>query len=80
MTTASAPGRVPAGATPEGDGIIAGNGPVRVDAYIDLLCPFRRQFELSSVSGTPTVRVAGEDVQPEGDAITAAVARAAGQR
>jgi protein-disulfide isomerase len=39
------PSRVPAGATPEGDGIAVGGGPVRVDAYIDFLCPFCRQFE-----------------------------------
>jgi protein-disulfide isomerase len=36
---------MPVGATPEGDGIVLGNGPVRVDAYIDFLCPFCRQFE-----------------------------------
>jgi protein-disulfide isomerase len=44
----SVPGRVPAGATPDGDGILIGDGPVRVDAYIDFLCPFCRRFELSS--------------------------------
>ena len=38
-------GRVPAGATPEGDGILIGAGPVQVDAFIDFLCPFCRQFE-----------------------------------
>jgi protein-disulfide isomerase len=48
MTQPTAPTRVPRGATPEGDGIIVGNGPVRIDAYIDFLCPFCRQFELSS--------------------------------
>jgi protein-disulfide isomerase len=42
------PSRVPAGATPEGDGIVLGNGPVRVDAFIDFLCPYCRDFELSS--------------------------------
>jgi protein-disulfide isomerase len=42
------PGRVPAGATPDGDGIVIGQGPVRVDAFIDFLCPFCRKFELSS--------------------------------
>jgi protein-disulfide isomerase len=41
----SAPIQLPAGATPEGDGIVLGEGPVRVDAYIDFLCPFCRQFE-----------------------------------
>jgi protein-disulfide isomerase len=46
--TPSRPGRVPAGATPDGDGIVIGDGPVRVDAFIDFLCPFCRRFELSS--------------------------------
>jgi protein-disulfide isomerase len=44
----SVPSRVPAGATPDGDGIVIGDGPVRVDAFIDFLCPFCRRFELSS--------------------------------
>ena len=48
MTQPTIPSRLPAGATPEGDGIIVGKGLVRVDAYIDFLCPFCRQFELSS--------------------------------
>ena len=48
MTEPIAPSRLPAGATPEGDGIAVGDGPVRVDAFIDFLCPFCRQFELSS--------------------------------
>ena len=48
MTDPAAPGRLPAGATVEGDGIMVGRGPVRVDAFIDFLCPFCRQFELSS--------------------------------
>jgi protein-disulfide isomerase len=42
------PSRVPAGATPEGDGILLGDGPVRVDAFIDFLCPYCQRFELSS--------------------------------
>jgi protein-disulfide isomerase len=46
--TATAPSRVPAGATADGDGILVGRGPVRVDLYIDFLCPFCRRFELSS--------------------------------
>jgi protein-disulfide isomerase len=50
MTQPTAPSRVPAGATPEGDGILIGDGPVRVDAYIDFLCPFCRQFELAAES------------------------------
>jgi len=48
MTDPAVPGRLPAGATVEGDGIIVGRGPVRVDAFIDFLCPFCRRFELSS--------------------------------
>jgi protein-disulfide isomerase len=48
MTYPTIPDRVPAGATPEGDGVVIGPGPVRVDAFIDFLCPFCRQFELSS--------------------------------
>lgn len=48
MTTPPMPSRVPAGATSEGDGIVLGDGPVRVDAFIDFLCPYCRRFELSS--------------------------------
>ena len=48
MTHPTIPDRVPAGATPEGDGIVIGSGPVRLDAFIDFLCPFCRRFELSS--------------------------------
>jgi protein-disulfide isomerase len=48
MTDLIAPNRIPAGATPEGDGVITGDGPVRVDAFIDFLCPFCRRFELSA--------------------------------
>ncbi len=48
MTHPIAPSHVPAGATPEGDGILVGDGPVRVDAFIDFQCPFCRLFELSS--------------------------------
>jgi protein-disulfide isomerase len=48
MTELTAPDRVPAGATEAGDGILIGHGPVRVDAYIDFLCPFCRQFELGA--------------------------------
>jgi protein-disulfide isomerase len=32
-------------ATPEGDAIALGDGPVRVDLFIDFLCPFCRRFE-----------------------------------
>jgi predicted DsbA family dithiol-disulfide isomerase len=45
---AQVPSSVPAAASPEGDGIVVGDGPVRVDAFIDFLCPFCRQFEEAS--------------------------------
>jgi protein-disulfide isomerase len=48
MTAPIEPSRIPANATPEGDGVITGNGPVRVDAFIDFLCPFCRRFELTA--------------------------------
>jgi protein-disulfide isomerase len=51
MTSPSIPDRVPAGATPEGDGIVVGvlgTGPVRVDIFIDFLCPFCQRFELAA--------------------------------
>ncbi|HEX2321733.1 MAG TPA: thioredoxin domain-containing protein [Streptosporangiaceae bacterium] len=48
MTDLSVPSRLPAGATEEGDGIVIGKGPVRVDAFIDFMCPFCRRFELSA--------------------------------
>jgi protein-disulfide isomerase len=48
MTDLTVPSRLPAGVTGEGDGIMWGAGPVRVDAFIDFLCPFCRRFELSS--------------------------------
>ena len=41
----TAPGRVPADAAENGDGIVLGRGPALVDAYIDFLCPFCRMFE-----------------------------------
>jgi protein-disulfide isomerase len=43
-----APPKVPAGSTPEGDGVVLGDGPVVVDAYIDFQCPYCRAFETSS--------------------------------
>jgi protein-disulfide isomerase len=48
MADPAVPSRLPAGVTAEGDGVLIGHGPVRVDAFIDFLCPFCRQFELSS--------------------------------
>src|SRR3954468_20343841 len=41
----SSPSRVPASASPSGDGIVVAAGPVQVDAFIDFLCPFCKQFE-----------------------------------
>jgi protein-disulfide isomerase len=48
MSGPTAPSRLPAGATAEGDGVLVGHGPVRVEAFIDFLCPYCRRFELSS--------------------------------
>src|SRR4051794_9661006 len=44
-TRTQAPPNLPAGATEAGDGIAVGSGPVTIEAYIDFLCPFCRQFE-----------------------------------
>ncbi|MEU6366669.1 thioredoxin domain-containing protein [Streptomyces sp. NPDC046931] len=44
----TSPSRLPASASPTGDGIVVGSGPVQVDAFIDFLCPFCRQFEEKS--------------------------------
>ena len=46
--TIAPPDTVPAGANSERDGIRIGDGRVKVDAYIDFLCPFCRMFEESS--------------------------------
>src|SRR6201996_6558493 len=58
MTDRTVPSRLPADVTEEGDGIMTGHGPVRVDAFIDFLCPFCRQFELSS--GAPLAGLAAD--------------------
>jgi protein-disulfide isomerase len=42
------PDHIPAHATPEGDGVLVGDGPVHVDAFIDFLCPYCKKFELSA--------------------------------
>jgi len=62
VTVPSMPPRVPAGATPEGDGVVVGDGPVQVDAYIDFLCPFCRRFEVSS-GPTLTALVTGHQIR-----------------
>jgi protein-disulfide isomerase len=48
MSEPNKPDQRPAGATSEGDGIAVGDGPVRVDLYIDFLCPFCQRFELNA--------------------------------
>lgn len=48
MAHPAVPSRLPADVTAEGDGVMIGHGPVRVDAFIDFLCPFCRRFEKSS--------------------------------
>ena len=60
MTDQTAPRRLPRGATEEGDGIVIGRGPVRVDAFIDFLCPFCQRFELSSGPGLTRLAVDGQ--------------------
>jgi protein-disulfide isomerase len=61
MTGPAAPSVVPAGAAGEGDGIVVGAGPARVDLFIDFMCPFCQRFELSA---GPTLQrlLAGEQV------------------
>jgi protein-disulfide isomerase len=48
VTRPIVPSRTPAGATPQGDAVLIGAGPVRVDSFIDFLCPFCQRFELAS--------------------------------
>jgi protein-disulfide isomerase len=50
--------RIPDGANDDGEGIVVGEGPIVVDAYIDFLCPFCRQFE--ERSGPTLERLAAE--------------------
>jgi protein-disulfide isomerase len=45
----------PRGATPDLDGIVVGDGPANVEAYIDFQCPFCRQFEMSAKSTFDTL-------------------------
>ena len=58
MSQPITPKSVPADATPEGDAVVIGEGQVRVDAFIDFLCPFCRRFELSS--GAVLAKLAAE--------------------
>jgi protein-disulfide isomerase len=60
MAYPTRPRRIPAGATAEGDGVVIGDGPVRVDAFIDFLCPYCRQFELSSWSALAALAADGQ--------------------
>jgi protein-disulfide isomerase len=55
----SRPERVPLEATPEGDAIALGRAPVRVDLYIDFLCPFCRRFEQRSATALAALVVEG---------------------
>jgi protein-disulfide isomerase len=48
MTDPSRPSRTPANATSDGDGVLVGDGLVRIDVFIDFLCPYCRKFELSA--------------------------------
>ncbi|GAA5016735.1 DsbA family protein [Actinopolymorpha pittospori] len=54
------PEHVPANSSTEKDGIVVGVGPVTVDAYIDFLCPFCRQFE--ATSGPTLERLVDEEL------------------
>jgi protein-disulfide isomerase len=60
MSDSFSPSRVPAGATPEGDGVLVGGGPVLVDAYIDFLCPYCKQFELRSATALADLVASGQ--------------------
>jgi protein-disulfide isomerase len=55
MAHTTVPGHLPANATPTGDGVVAGVGRIAVDTYIDFLCPFCRQFELSAGDALATM-------------------------
>jgi protein-disulfide isomerase len=59
-TSVAAPDALPAGVTADGDGISVGHGPVTVDAYVDFLCPFCRQFE--AASGAALKEMVGEQL------------------
>jgi protein-disulfide isomerase len=57
-TPLAPPRHVPGGAVEAGDGIPLGAGPVTVDAFIDFLCPFCKQFE--QASGPALARMVSE--------------------
>jgi protein-disulfide isomerase len=59
MHSPQLPEHLPAGVTPPGDGIASGYGKVKVDAYVDFLCPYCRQFELSAASTLDELLAAG---------------------
>jgi protein-disulfide isomerase len=56
------PGAIPAGATPEADAVLLGDGPVLVDAYVDFLCPYCRQFE-DAAGDTLDAMVANREIR-----------------
>src|SRR5690242_875250 len=60
VTDPAVPSRLPAGATADGDGVTIGHGPVRVDTFIDFLCPFCRRFELSCGPALADLVTAGQ--------------------
>jgi protein-disulfide isomerase len=60
MTGPAVPSRLPAGTTAEGDGVMIGHGPVRVDIFIDFLCPYCQRFELSSGQTLATLVADGQ--------------------
>ena len=59
QTAPQIPVPVPRGVTPDLDGIVVGDGPVNVEAYIDFQCPFCRQFEMSAGSTLDTLLAQG---------------------
>ena len=59
QTAPQIPVPVPRGVTPDLDGIVVGDGPANVEAYIDFQCPFCRQFEMSAESTLDTLLAQG---------------------